>query len=1100
MRKLRSLSRQEYLIIRGNLGNGKSWLAIDACLDYSVIRAMDYHVFWVNVSKCDTPEAILEQMQFLKIMVDTGRICDSFKLTEFESIELKIIGLKKFFQNLFQNDKYKNALLVLCNVKNKQVLEAFDFHCKTLVTTRNESCFDDIPRNLKEFVVIDKGLTEDESLEFFNKLGVSDSKNYQSLVRTIHRLSKGDPMIISLISNNIISLRNPEARLKTFIGQLKRNELNDSQLHPTIEESLKILPEDERIAYQQLVVFPEYSYVPISVLQQYWRKKEFETEDLVNKFYRYSLLAVNYYDEEITVVSMHYLYRSYLLRLYSVEEKREFHRNFIESYHIESALELRSEPDLPNDRYIHFYIGYHLKEAQYFHLFPRLFLDFGFLEQKLRYTLLPNTIGDLTIFRQEIGGSDSAKLRLLDELLIFLPSIEEMIYQSNDTSLLQYCLTSTKRIAEEAKRQAAQFRNRVWLNDIDHSHKRRQIVQLHGKPVQLNFHDPDAIVVALDDHSILLTDLSPSYSVEPTLFQGHNKKIKHISTFGNYILSLDTDGIMFIWSLRDTPVQIYRSEDKSNDPQMTTGNRHRRVLQNNYDVRNVNYRKSVQRLESTVLNPITCYKICEKNQKIKLYCATKNGKIVSYEWCESQEKFIANLTQMDVMFYSNVDKIQCLHFIPEKYLMTLTQDGHFSVFDLATSSKMGLTKEWRPVRNPVAIYQNEIKPNLIYCVFREKIIKINIEKFLQAFIMMEPFQEIYSVEANHNAAITCSAISDDGKYLILGTKKGIIVFDCENEMEVLRNSIGDRISCIDICTCGDEIFKYIIISGAENGQNVGNIYVLEVNKRNYDLVTWGSSKTSSLSDENLSYGDHRSNNEWLIGGKLFEVIPSNSAEPIIYAVDSQNQIQLFSAQNKFTASHFVTQEYPSPIKVTASYKDDFYFGCQDGRLFKLGEAMPVLELTTPIVFLKEINDCLVVGTQFSFHFLNSDVLEQNGLVFECYSLSENVVLVVLEDCNVMSIDLSCGSIFPQIIPSRKKQSITITGCDFKSDLLALVDSDEKIKLLSLGKEVGNEVKSLLQEIAVHENHITAIALSDDASVLAVGMERGEIDVSLGFDL
>lgn len=70
-------------------------------------------------------------------------------------------------------------------------------------------------------------------------------------------------------------------------------------------------------------------------------------------------------------------------------------------------MENRQEPNIiqfPHDAYFHFYIAYHFKEANMIEMFPKLFLDFGFLEQKLRATGLPNTLGDLKIFEKEIIG------------------------------------------------------------------------------------------------------------------------------------------------------------------------------------------------------------------------------------------------------------------------------------------------------------------------------------------------------------------------------------------------------------------------------------------------------------------------------------------------------------------------------------------------------------------------------------------------------------------------------------------------------------------------------------------------------------------------
>lgn len=73
---------------------------------------------------------------------------------------------------------------------------------------------------------------------------------------------------------------------------------------------------------------------------------------------------------------------------------------------IETAIETRTDISflLTDDRYVFFYIARHIREAGMVHLLPILYLDFGFLEQKLRATGLPNTIGDLQTYRTEIIG------------------------------------------------------------------------------------------------------------------------------------------------------------------------------------------------------------------------------------------------------------------------------------------------------------------------------------------------------------------------------------------------------------------------------------------------------------------------------------------------------------------------------------------------------------------------------------------------------------------------------------------------------------------------------------------------------------------------
>lgn len=60
---LKELRPWHYLVIYGELGYGKKWLALDACCDYSVIKAMDYKIFWLDVHNCNSQEKDLEKLQ-----------------------------------------------------------------------------------------------------------------------------------------------------------------------------------------------------------------------------------------------------------------------------------------------------------------------------------------------------------------------------------------------------------------------------------------------------------------------------------------------------------------------------------------------------------------------------------------------------------------------------------------------------------------------------------------------------------------------------------------------------------------------------------------------------------------------------------------------------------------------------------------------------------------------------------------------------------------------------------------------------------------------------------------------------------------------------
>lgn len=132
---------------------------------------------------------------------------------------------------------------------------------------------------------------------------------------------------------------------------------------------------------------------------------------------------------------------------------------------IPEALNKRSELNLlqlPNDNYFHYYIGYHLKGAgtAYHPLYKQLYNDFGFLEQKLRYSGLSNTLGDFKLYGDQICDRS-----VFDDLTEFLAYIEEYLSISEDTCLLQYALSKDRYIGALARQQAERFNDRIWFSD-----------------------------------------------------------------------------------------------------------------------------------------------------------------------------------------------------------------------------------------------------------------------------------------------------------------------------------------------------------------------------------------------------------------------------------------------------------------------------------------------------------------------------------------------------------------------------------------------------------------------------------------------------------
>lgn len=1096
------------------------------------------------MTDCLTPEGILKEMHTLEIYMR-----DTPYQPLHDRVDLRIIELRNHFKKSFSSDKYQNALLVLCDVQSKEVLKAFDFHCKILVTGRNESCFDEISSHRKRSVVIDDGLTEQESLDFFEKLGVFSGSKYASWYRRklseIHRFCRGEPIVMSLISTNILQYkdgRDRKERLTKYIQQLRANSLTTTnQLESTIEESLIVLPDNDRQLYQRMVVFPTNVYVPISVLARYWKKTEEDARELVIRLYRFSFLTIDTrktssQEESTDYVSMHYIYSSYLRKLYREKDLLQMHLDICHSYEIEIVLSRRTEPelfDLPDDGYMHYYIGYHLQKSHQTHLFKELYFDFGFLEQKLRYTGLTNTHGDLEAYRAEIVEGDKdgeaekedrvVRGELLDELSLFLPTIEEMVHGNKDTSLLQYALNATSDvIVKEARRQVQRYGSRVWFDDVGHPVKqRRQMVELQRRPVALKCYGPEAVIAAMDNHSIVLKDLSTTYVVEATLLKEHTRPVVKIDTFGShFLISLDEGGTLLVWSLKDTPIHLAKCADGSTSTKSLDGSPRRSgsedhlLKMGHFDNRNVNYRKPVCRLEAIKSFTIHEQKNGNSNgngianghsQQIRLFCGTVNGPIRSYEWCQLQELF-----QKTPYFELKTDQeAKVLKFLPPHILMVLTVD-RLSFYNIRDTSQFYLTKQWVQVPHPLAIY--EATPSAaersIYCVFQQRIVCIRISSIHGAVLGIESIEDVFRVKTS-GLVILCSSQSDDGQYLVLGTTRGIVVFDCATNSELQRNSIGYRISCIDICTLDDLNYRYLMVSGTES--EVVNIYGLP-GRKSVSLA-----RTMSTGDRSVSNGSSVKP----IGEGFFEVIRKAEEDvknkdelSIIYAVDTKHNIRMLASADGGVKS-YGTKELKSWMRITCTgqWRGLFCYGTVDGKFFvcheevsgsgSSGQPTACLGFPNAIVYIKGVDAMYcVVGTETEYKILSAcghvdKSIQQTGKIIDCFPLNEvGRILIVRDSGPVQLVNMDGRSLEARVQYSAETEGkVRTVGCEFQAETLALLDVNGKVRFFAVERAGPPDEFKLTPTKELFQNMVSTIALSKDAAILAVGSMNGDIYVS-----
>lgn len=687
------------------------------------------------------------------------------------------------------------------------------------------------------------------------------------------------------------------------------------------------------------------------------------------------------------------------------------------NFRIVDSLENRKEPDLidlTDDNYFHIYIGFHLREAEMLDVFPKLFLDFGFLEQKLRASQTPNTVGDLVFYRSEIAGNDRQKSeirkRILDELIIFLPNIEEMMFKSRDTCLLQYAINASMQIAlrNEALRQTRKFPNRVWFQDMDHSHKQRQIVHLPGKPHFVRMLDCDTALIALKnlkDFKIVLVDLSSNYTVQSTYFSGHSRTIEDMQIFNEeYFISLDNLGQVFVWSIKNTPINNRRSFPEYATPRQPC------YFDANQPISKTD---EIQKLVSTTDGKISCIRV---SNKTNLFLGTTDGFIMMYKWGDS--KFLEKTELKHNTNIPDIKSIICFSLMGVSYLQVLNENGKTRLINLTTLGRVAATNDFKQYPNAIGMHcetiQEQISHNII-CVYKNHIICSNITNCMPGILDIKS-TEIHT-KINSLSDIVCSHLTEDSRYLFLGTVKGIFVLDRNTESVIYRTDTSNTIGCLDVCEMDHFRFKFQLMICTERGEEIASLIPIPINQNSQFI-------SECAKDENDINGE--------IDFGIFHNL--KSGEIALYAVDTKNTVH-----KKMNSTNFSTsiENYSLDEKITqiCCACDKAFIGCENGAVFLFKENLPIYKMCKKIEFLKCVDDVLIIGTDEEYCLSNNFDKKNSGFVKNCFKISDDYLLIIKNDCSLEAIRIGDGEVCHRI--PCEDGGLVLGACCLEDDLLLI---------------------------------------------------------------
>lgn len=411
----------------------------------------------------------------------------------------------------------------------------------------------------------------------------------------------------------------------------------------------------------------------------------------------------------------------------------------------------------------------------------------------------------------------------------------------------------------------------------------------------VSFLDQDICLIALANNNLLLANTSLNCNHGPIyLINDNNKKAAFVDICfldnKNFLLTLDERGELKLWSIADerrrSLVRRAGSKQRVNPLNFTQSTK----SETKSCVQSLHEHTMCKRGKIVAMHLQKLRELYKGEEKYQLHMVFDNGDVCIFEWLNKEKRF--KFYNVPIL-QTNEKGIRFITYLFEKFYMLLNNAGDISFWNLRDSSKTPASFDW-PTNNSTLIYYNLYQSRLpktnelqTYClvVFSNKIIRLKIKQQTYNILSGEP-EVLYESPSKHSE-ITCAKLSDDNCYVVLGTKKGLIVYDLAIKSEILRSNVSEAIACVDMFTLDDVDYKYVIICGPKR-KNILNLFALCDNKR--DSLMWSHNLQAIGNDP--SNDPQLEPDVWLLGEKLYDI--SNNGTSLLLAVDSKHRVSFES--------------------------------------------------------------------------------------------------------------------------------------------------------------------------------------------------------------
>ncbi|XP_052872463.1 uncharacterized protein LOC128277900 [Anopheles cruzii] len=1069
-------SEQRYLFIIGKIGTGKQSLVCQACEDYTIVKQMNYSIFYLDLAYCNTQEAVLEMLEKLSVQFGDADKQDDRGIN-YSYPSNMIDYWKRTFVRKFDK-KFAEGLLVLAHVRDPKLIRDFDFKCKTVVISSNNDVVQTVSETERFVVELPKGFTETESLELFARVLKKKKAMLPDEAHIIHRDCQGNPFLVNLIALRMSEESRCEVPInwEQHVENVKFFKYEKSKkIASTIASTLSQFSEEEQQCFRDLVIFRDNVPLSLRVLEMYWQKDKETTESIVSKLERRGLLEKRVCKNKLFYMMQYICYNE--IKHPPNAGILNLHRRLLESYSIREKLAHRRELELinefPNDDYFHFYIGYHIDEAREYDLFEQLYQDFGFLEQKLRIAGLANTVGDLRKYQDHIFPQLEDKDSLIDTLIDFLTGGECLL--SDDARLLQRALNFPGEIALMAERQVEKFRNRVWFRDVAHC-LQTSVVKLCNRPLKVRFLDSEHVFVSLANNDIQLVNLSVFYNIPPVTFKDcDGDQIVDIQKINHFLVALNRRGTIKVWSTKNVP--------------------------DSPDYRQPNGISREAEMTLKAASGFSSFCVLRQDNHTELIAISEDGVLCVYKVYTS----VFRTDKADIKYPTQIRSAYCL--LPLKETSGRASGAVRRCLFLAIDNGVPVGLIFNMMSTSVEAKFEEPRVLTVHQL-GDQLLFVNTHQ-IRLRSMKPSIMAPIVVYDNHNGDNTCSVLTEDLRYVVLGTERGVSIIDIGQQTEIRRMNISHSIIDLDVLLMDPSMLHVLLVSTAKDGGNAMNLYSISLASGNQVVSSQYQLEGTTVFHANLDDG-------------------AGEASVLLNTIDRHctlQQMQLADTDAEVGSGHelsFQNEKVNAPVTQLLKAQSAYYLGLENGKLLRLSswrsdsEVEELAALETQVEYLEcfrcvselgTVSEVVVVsGKSCCLVFVDERVqLELTDTIRHCYLLYDRFLLLIGDRCSIQIYDMEMQKL--ELVQKEIERSYGASSYhqSVRSSALILCTSDGIVYHLGLPQAAietsdlapFDELLTIKPSAGRRNNEvICSCTVSSDAEFLAIGCHDGRIVLHL----